>query len=101
MLTMQRILDFRSYKTVWIMGQKIRQGTADRDAYYQLAGLIEIDDIYFGVPKPGKRSRGAAGKSKVVVAVETPGNKPRFAALRQVPKLGPQRAKNKRRIARS
>ena len=43
-----------------------------RDANYQLAGLIEMDDTYFGAPKPGKRGRGAAGKAKVVVAVETP-----------------------------
>jgi transposase-like protein len=88
MLSLQRILEFRSYKTVWVMGHKIRKAMADRDAYYQLAGLIEIDDTYLGAPKPGKRGRGAAGKSKVVVAVETPGNKPRFAAMRQVPKVG-------------
>ena len=49
-----------------------------------LAGLIELDDTYVGGPKPGKRGRGAAGKSKVVVAVETPGDKPRFAAMHQV-----------------
>ncbi len=38
------------------------------------------------VPNPGKRGRGAVGKSKVVVAVETPGDKPRFAAMHQVPR---------------
>ena len=36
------------------------------DAYYN-RGLIEMDDTYFGAPKPGKRGRGAAGKAKVVV----------------------------------
>ena len=40
---------------------------------YKLAGLIELDDTYVGGPKPGKLGRGAAGKSKVVVAVEIPG----------------------------
>ena len=87
MLSLQRILEIRTYKTVWVMGHKIRQAMAERDADYKLAGLIELDDTYVGGPKPGKRGRGAAGKSKVVVAVETPGDKPRFAAMRQVPRV--------------
>lgn len=87
MLSLQRMLDIRSYKTVWTMGHKIRKAMADRDAYYKLAGLLEMDDTYFGAPKPGKRGRGAAGKAKVVVAVETPENKPRFAAMRMVPRV--------------
>jgi len=62
-------------KTVWVMGHKIRKAMAERDAGYKLAGLIELDDTYVGGPKPGKRGRGAAGKSKVVVRLETPGNK--------------------------
>ena len=85
MLSLQRMLEIKTYKTVWTMGHKIRKALADRDANYKLAGLIEMDDTYFGAPKPGKRGRGAAGKAKVVVAVETPKNKPRFAAMRMVP----------------
>jgi transposase-like protein len=60
---------------------------AERDANYKLAGLIEMDDTYFGAPKPGKRGRGAAGKAKVVVAMETPDDKPRFAAMWMVPRV--------------
>ena len=87
LLSLQRILEIRTYKTVWVMGHKIRPAMAERDADYKLAGLIELDDTYVGGPKPGKRGRGAVGKSKVVVAVETPGDKPRFAAMRQVPRV--------------
>jgi transposase-like protein len=87
MLSLQRMLEIKSYKTVWTMGHKIRQAMAERDANYKLAGLIEMDDTYFGAPKPGKRGRGAAGKAKVVVAVETPEDKPRFAAMRMVPRV--------------
>ena len=86
-LALQRMLEIKSYKTVWTMGHKIRQALATRDANYQLAGLIEMDDTYFGAPKPGKRGRGAAGKAKVVVAVETPADKPRFATMRMVPRV--------------
>jgi hypothetical protein len=59
---------------IWLMGR-------------QLPGLIEMDDTYFGAPKPGKGGRGAAGKAKVVVAVETPEAQPRFAAMRMVPRV--------------
>ena len=61
MKSLQRMLEIKTYKTVWTMGHKIRQALADRDADYKLAGLIEMDDTYFGAPKPGKRGRGAAG----------------------------------------
>lgn len=88
MLSLQRILKIRSYKTVWTMGHKIRKALADRDADYKLAGLMEMDDAYFGAPKSGKRGRGAGGKGKVVVAVETPDDKPRFASMRRVPRMG-------------
>lgn len=84
MLSLQRMLEI--YKTVWTMGHKIRQAMPEQDAYYKLAGLIEMEDIYFGAPKPGKRARGAAGRAKVVVAGETPKAKPRFAAMRLVPR---------------
>jgi hypothetical protein len=67
--------EIKTYKTVWTMGHKIRKAMTERDASYKLAGLIEMDDTYFGPPKPGKRGRGATGKAKVVVAVETPAEK--------------------------
>jgi transposase-like protein len=87
MLSLQRMLGIKSYKTVWVMGHKIRKAMAHRDAYYRLAGLIEMDDTYFGSSKPGKRGRGAGGKATVVVAVEIEDSKPRFATMRQVKRL--------------
>ena len=87
MLSLQRMLGIKSYKTVWVMGHKIRKAMAHRDAYYRLAGLIEMDDTYFGSSKPGRRGRGAGGKAAVVVAVEIEDSKPRFATMRQVGRL--------------
>src|SRR3974390_187761 len=87
MLSLQRLLEIKTYKTVWTMGHKIRQALAARDANYQLAGFIEMDQTCSGAPNPAKRGRGAAGKAKVVVAVETPADKPRFAAMRLVPRV--------------
>jgi len=55
---------------------------AERNVYYRLAGLIEVDD-----PKSGTRGRGAAGKAKVVVAEETKRQRPGFASMRKVKHL--------------
>jgi hypothetical protein len=64
MLSMQRMLDIKSYKTVWTMGHKIRKALADRDANYKLAGLIEMDGTYFGGPKPGSAAAAPPARPK-------------------------------------
>jgi transposase-like protein len=87
MLSLQRMLDIKYYKTVWMMGHKIRKAMSDRDAHYKLAGLVEMDDSYFGGSKPGKEGRGALGKSKVIVSVESRGSKAGFAKMTQVDRL--------------
>jgi hypothetical protein len=44
---------------------------AEQDAKLPTGWLIEMDSTYFGAPKPGKRGRGATGKAKVGVGMET------------------------------
>jgi hypothetical protein len=65
---MQRVLAIRDYKTAWLMAHKVRKAMADRDAQYGLAGLIELDDSFFG-PRGSKRGRGSERKSTVLCAV--------------------------------
>jgi transposase-like protein len=84
---LQRLLGIKSYKTAWSMAHKVRKAMADRDASYQLANLVEMDDSYFGPPGRGQRGRGAKSKVPVVVAVENRGKKPGFAAMRVVDNL--------------
>jgi transposase-like protein len=49
------------------MLHKIRKAMGERDANYQLAGLVEVDDSYFGGPKSGgKRGRGTEKQSVIV-----------------------------------
>src|SRR3990172_10110374 len=36
----------------------------------RLSGTVEVDETYIGGERPGKRGRGAAGKTLVVVAVQ-------------------------------
>ena len=50
---MQRELEIKNYKTIWVMAHKIRTAMFDQDATYQLTGLVEVDESLFG---PKKRS---------------------------------------------
>jgi transposase-like protein len=66
---MKRELEINDYKTIWVMAHKVRKAMADRDAAYKLAGLVEIDEAFFGPKSSGKRGRGAENKQLVIVAV--------------------------------
>lgn len=68
---MKRELEIKDYKTVWTMAHKVRKAMADRDAKYTLAGLVEIDESFFGPSSSGKPGRGAKKKELVIVAVST------------------------------
>ena len=72
-----------SYKVAWSMGQKIREAMIARDVNYKLAGLLELDDAYFGAKNvPGLRGRGADKKSPVIVAAQlNNNNKPMYASM--------------------
>ena len=92
---LQKFLNIKTYKTVWVMVHKIRKAMASRDAQYKLSGLIEFDDTFFGGKKhPGKRGRGSENKSAVLTGIEVPDNKrPRFATLQSVPDLQSEQIK--------
>ena len=65
---MQRLLDIKQYRTAWLMAHKIRKAMIDRDAKYSLAGLVEMDESFFG--SVGKtRGRGTEKKCMVLCAV--------------------------------
>lgn len=55
-----------TYKTAWRMGQQIRVLMSKADGFEVLKGHIEIDEAYVGGHRPGKRGRGAAGKTVVI-----------------------------------
>ena len=60
-----------------------------RDARYKLAGLVEMDDSYFGAKKyPGKRGRGSENKATVIVGVQLSEDElPQFTNMIQVENL--------------
>ncbi len=85
---MQRVLEIPDYKTAWLMAHKVRKAMADRDARYRLAGLVEMDESFFG-PRGTRRGRGSERKRTVLCAVSLYRDRagverPGFAHLRVV-----------------
>jgi len=68
-LTLHRLLGFGSYQTVWAMLHRLRTAMV-RPGRDRLVGVVEVDETSFGGVRPGKRGRGAQGKTLVAVAVE-------------------------------
>jgi len=71
-LGLQRVLGLGSYHTAWAWLHKLRRAMV-RPGRDQLSGAVEVDEVYVGGERPGKRGRGAAGKSIVVVLAEEDG----------------------------
>lgn len=68
-LGLQRVLGFRRYATTWILLHKLRTAMV-RPCRERLSGIVEVDEIYVGGERSGKRGRGAEHKSLVIIAVE-------------------------------
>ena len=64
-----RVLPVSSYQTAWTMLTKLRQVMSTTDSQ-PLTGRVEIDETFFGGPRPGVAGRGAAGKTLVAGAIE-------------------------------
>ena len=59
-----------SWPTAYRKLKILRQSMGGRDRSYWLEGLVEVDDAFVGVRKPGKRGRGSEGKKLVIFVVE-------------------------------
>src|SRR5438309_7408071 len=77
---LQRQLGFGSYGTAWSWLHKLRKAMVRPDRQ-PLAERVEADETYVGGPRPGKRGRGAAGKTLAGGAVEAGRGKARGRRL--------------------
>lgn len=68
-LGLSRALGVKRQMTGWQLLKKIRTAMV-RVGRERLNGLVEVDEVFIGGVKPGKRGRGALGKVLVLVAVE-------------------------------
>jgi transposase-like protein len=72
-----------SYNSAWLIKHKLMQAMKERDDSRSLAGLIQLDDAYWGGERRGgKRGRGAPGKTALVAAVACNPDNGRPLALR-------------------
>lgn len=62
-----------TYKTAWRMGHEIRKYMGKIDGSSPLTGTVEADETYIGGKRPGKRGRGADGKTVVFGMLERAG----------------------------
>jgi transposase-like protein len=79
-MELQRQMGFGSYQTAWSWLHKIRKAMVRPDRAL-LADRVEADETLVGGARPGKRGRGAAGKTVVAGAVESGRGKGRSRRL--------------------
>jgi hypothetical protein len=60
-----------TYRTAWLIHQKLMKTMAVRDSEQPLSGLIQLDDAYLGGERPGVGGRGSPNKVPIVAAVST------------------------------
>ena len=59
-----------SYQTAWSLKHKLLQVMLERDADYQLTGVVEIDDVYWGGECHGQTpGRGSPNKTPFIAAL--------------------------------
>lgn len=68
-LGLQRVLGFGSYRTAWAFLHKLRRAMV-RPGRDRINGVVQVDETFVGASKPGKRGRGAEGKTIVLIAAE-------------------------------
>ena len=73
-LGLKRTLGIGSEQTAWAMLHRYRSATVRRGRE-RLRGIVEADEAFFGGPEPGRRGRGALGKTMVEIAVERDGRR--------------------------
>ena len=81
---LQKILGFGSYQTAWTWLHKFRRLMV-LNSRSKLKGIVEVDETLLGGKKPGKRGRGAEGKSLIAIAVEVKGGRTGRARLVKIP----------------
>lgn len=68
-LGLQKALGLNSYHTAWEWLHKLRRAMV-RPGRDRLSGVVEMDETFVGGERSGKRGRGAAGKTLVLIAAE-------------------------------
>jgi len=90
---LQKVLGLGSYQTAWTWLHKFRRLMV-LSGRSKLEGIVEVDEVLVGGKTPGKRGRGAEGKSLIAVAVEVKGRKTGRVRLEKIPDASNRSLKN-------
>jgi len=71
-LGLQRAMGFGSYHTAWEWLHRMRRAMMVPGRHL-LNGEVEVDEVFIGGVKSGKRGRGALGKALILIAAEVRG----------------------------
>jgi transposase-like protein len=74
-----------SQKRAWLLLQKIRKSMASREERYQLAGLVELDESFFGATKEGGSRGPGTAKTKVLVGYHV--GRPCYLRFKVLPRI--------------
>lgn len=87
MLNLQKHLKIKSYRAVWLMGQKIRCAMIHREGLYQLKGKVQVDQIKIGTQTLENRRKIREDRhSQFLMGVQegVSKNYPRFVTFEQL-----------------
>lgn len=89
-----------SWPSAFALLRKLRHAMGHRDTLYRLSEIVELDDALVGGKHPGKRGRGAEGKTAILIACETFQGRPGFVAIEAVASVNHQSVRDfaRRRI---
>jgi len=82
-LNLQQVFGVKRYETAWTMMHKLRIAMV-RPGRDRLVGPVQVDEIYIGGKRSGKRGRGAEGKTLIIVTVEERNKRPGRIRLHKV-----------------
>ncbi|OAB34526.1 hypothetical protein PMSM_11725 [Paenibacillus macquariensis subsp. macquariensis] len=75
-----------AYQTAWTIQHKVRKAMGERDAAYALAGIVELDEAFFGAPtEGGKRGRGIEQTTVLVALSIDKKGCPKYLKMQVIP----------------
>lgn len=86
MLNLQKHLGIKTYRTVWMMGHKIRRAMVQREGLYRLKGTVQADEIKIGTQSlENRRTLREDKHSRFLIAVqEGLKRNPRFVSFEEL-----------------
>ena len=71
MRNLQKHLGIKNYRTVWLMGHKIRHAMIQREGLYQLRGKVQVDEMQIGYASAEiRRKKRQENRTRFLMAIQ-------------------------------